>query len=156
MNNTRRTCDLILGVGCGQEGDDGTFRGYEYSYSTLNVYNWNNLEPYNASADPQWHPRIKDIIYWGMDWLCPNYDIVLSNQLIKYYGNINVDNAISNIIAQTQTGNLHIAIYDYYQDAVFISFHARSDQDSVTLKNAYDRPYVKFDLNSLFSESLSS
>merc|ERR1712154_651 len=156
MNDTRRTCDLILGVGCGKDGDDqnGKFRGYEYSHSTLNVYDWDNLEPYNASADPQWHPRIKDIVYWGMDWLCPNYDMTLSQQLQRFYGNINAENAIQNIVAQTQTGNLHIAIYDYSEGAVYISFHSRSDQTGIEKKNAFDRPYVKFRFDALFDESL--
>ena len=130
------------------------FRGYEYSYSTLNVYNWNNLEPYNASANPQWHPRIEDIVYWGMDWLCPNYDIVLASKLQEYYGNISSSISISNIVAQTQTGDLHIAIYDYHKDSVYISFHARSDQTEISKPNAYDRPYVKFTLSDLFDESM--
>jgi isopenicillin-N N-acyltransferase-like protein len=59
MINTRRTCDLILGVG---DGKLGYFSGYEYSYSVLNVFNPLNMEPYNQT----WHPRIPNIVYWGM------------------------------------------------------------------------------------------
>jgi len=154
MNATRRTCDLILGVGCGAEGEHGEFRGYEYSYSALNVFDWANLEPFDESADPQWHPRMEDIAYWGMDWLCPNYDIVLAQQLSRFYGEIDADVAIQNIVAQTQTGNLHIAIYDYHHDAVLIAFHARSDQQIESGAEAYSRPYVKFDLEALFNETL--
>lgn len=43
LENTRRTCDLILGVGSGVNNE---FRGYEYSYSTLNVYDDTDMEPY--------------------------------------------------------------------------------------------------------------
>lgn len=38
------------------------FRGYQYSYSVLNSYDDENLQPNNET----WHPRIKDIVYWGM------------------------------------------------------------------------------------------
>lgn len=36
----------------------------EYSYSVLNVMDDQNLMPFNDT----WHPRIADIVYWGMDW----------------------------------------------------------------------------------------
>ena len=37
-------------------------RGFEYSSSVFKVFDDENLEPYNQT----WHPRIKDIVYWGM------------------------------------------------------------------------------------------
>merc|ERR1712113_108661 len=92
------------------------FSGYQYSATVLNVYEWYNLEPYNET----WHPRIEDIVYWGMDWNCPGYNQVLSEQLLKYYGNINAENTMKYITSVTQTGNLHIAIYDYYNDDMYI------------------------------------
>ncbi len=74
MINTHRTCgnklfissrfyvaDLMLGVG---DGKTNEFRGFQYSYSVLNVFDDQNLMPYNET----WHPRINDIVYWGMDW----------------------------------------------------------------------------------------
>jgi hypothetical protein len=39
------------------------FRGMQYSYSVLNVFDDGNLMP-NAT----WHPKIPNIVYWGMDW----------------------------------------------------------------------------------------
>jgi len=61
MINARRTCNLILGVGDGKESE---FRGMEYSYSVLEVMDDQNLRPYNET----WHPRIPEVVYWGMDW----------------------------------------------------------------------------------------
>jgi isopenicillin-N N-acyltransferase-like protein len=142
LNNTHRTCDLILGAGSGEQSK---FRAYEYSYSVLNVEDDTNMQPYNET----WHPRIENIVYYGMDWLCPNYDEVLSQQLLTYYGNITSENAMKNIVAKTQTGNLHIAIYDYIQDQVYISFHSKS-YDPSPYQKAYDRPYIQFNLPSLF------
>jgi len=142
LNNTHRTCDLILGAGSGPQTK---FRSYEYSYSTLIAYDDTDMMP-NAT----WHQRIDNIVYYGMDWLCPGYNEVLGTQLLTYYGNITAYNTMTDIVAKTQTGDLHIAIYDYSQDKVFISLHSKSYDTSPYL-NAYDRPYLEFDLTSLFS-----
>lgn len=32
----------------------------EYSASTIDFFTWDNLRP-----EADWHPRIKDIVYWG-------------------------------------------------------------------------------------------
>jgi len=74
------------------------------------------------------------------------------NKLLAHYGNITTANSISTIVAKTQTGNLHIAIYDYSQDMVFISLHARSNDTSV-YQNAYERQYIGFILSDLFEEN---
>ena len=47
-----------------------------------------------------------------MDWLCPGYSSVLGAQITKHHGNITAVNTIRDITAITQTGDLHIAIYD--------------------------------------------
>ncbi len=51
--------NTILGVG---DGKLNIFRGMEHSYSVLDVFDDQNMRPDNAT----WHPRIKDIVYWGM------------------------------------------------------------------------------------------
>ncbi len=51
FETTHRTCNLILGVGDGRED---MFRGYEYSHTVLNVFDDNNMMPYNET----WHPRM--------------------------------------------------------------------------------------------------
>jgi len=74
MITTRRTCDLILGVG---DGKLSQFKGYQYSYSTFKVVNDIDLIPKNDT----WHPQIPGIVYWAMDWMCPADNLVLSEQL---------------------------------------------------------------------------
>ena len=158
LENTHRTCDLLFGVGHWNssmgngmsQNDTNTtyFSGYQYSASVLNVYEWYDLEPYNET----WHPRIKDIVYWGMDWDCPGYNQILSEQLLKYYGSINAANTMRYITAITQTGNLHIAIYDYANDDVYISIAAKSDEDTTDIY-AYQRQFIRFDLVQLFLEN---
>ena len=83
------------------------FNGIQYSASVANFMNDTNQMPLES-----WHPRLPNIVYFGMDWLCPGYDQVLYTQLIKYYGNITPENTIQYITPIVQTGDLHIAIYD--------------------------------------------
>lgn len=51
MNKTRRTCNLILGVG---DGKAGHFRGFQYGHSVFNVVADTNLLPTNET----WHKPI--------------------------------------------------------------------------------------------------
>jgi len=145
LANTRRTCYLILGVG---DGNQNEFLGYQYSTSVMNAYTDYNLEPYNET----WHPRIDNIVYWGMDWMDPGYSGLLSQLLEQYYGNITSDVAMKDIVAHLQSGDLHIALYDYVNDQAFIGLHAKSDENTI-YQNAYQRPYIRFDLTDLFEEN---
>uniref|UniRef100_A0A7S3G4I9 Acid ceramidase-like protein n=2 Tax=Palpitomonas bilix TaxID=652834 RepID=A0A7S3G4I9_9EUKA len=141
--NADRTCDLILGVGDGKLNE---FRSVQYSHSVARFFDDKNLLPLNET----WHPRIPDTVYHGMDWLCPGYSVVLANQIKEHHGGINADIAIHNILPVVQTGDLHIAVYDFANDAIFIA-NARKDAASGPL-NAYDRTFTKLSVSALFGE----
>jgi isopenicillin-N N-acyltransferase-like protein len=98
MANAKRTCNLILGVG---DGKLPAFRSVQYSGSNIRFFDDKNMQPVY-----DWHPRMDNVVYYGMDWLCPGYTKVLSEQLTLHHGNITAENAISDIVAYTQTGNL--------------------------------------------------
>ena len=108
------------------------FNGIEYSASVANFFTWQNLEP-----DASWHPKIENVVYWGMDWLCPGYSIVLAEQLQKYHGNITATITIREIVPIVQTGDLHIAIYDFVHNSMYVA-NARGDGESGPAM-AYDR-----------------
>ena len=145
MAMARRTCDLILGVG---DGKLSRFNGYEYSYSTLRIYDDLNLEPFNST----WHPRIKDVVYWGMDWLCPGYNKLLSGQIQKYYGQITPELGIRNINAVEMSGDNHLAWYDLPNMKLWVSYAAQHDVDGPVA--AYDRQFTFFDAEKLLTEQL--
>jgi len=145
MINAHRTCNLILGVGDGKENE---FRGMEYSYSVLDVMDDDNMRPYNET----WHPRISDIVYWGMDWDCPGFNTVLSGQLLKYYGKITAEIAISYLTAIEQSGDNHLAFYDYSNNQVYVSFAAPSFVGGKI--PAYDRQFTKFNLAKFWNEPM--
>jgi len=140
--NQKRTCDLILGVGDGKLGE---FRGYEYSSSVLNIFDDENMMPYNQT----WHPRITDVVYWGMDWICPYFNTLLSEQINKYYGKITPALAIANITAVEQSGDNHLAFYDLTGMQVYVAFAAAPNVGGPV--EAYNRQFTQFDVNSLLN-----
>lgn len=76
MKDANRTCNLILGVGDGKiDTKDGAapFRGIQYSHSVANFFDDKDMMPRNDT----WHPRMDQTVYYGMDWLCPNFSVVL-------------------------------------------------------------------------------
>jgi len=143
LMNAHRTCDLILGAG---DGNAQTFRAFQYSASVLNVVDDTNLIPDNDT----WHPKIPGVVYYGMDWLCPGYDLALANQIHKYYGNITAEVSIRYITPIVQTGNLHVAVYDYPTMTMFVSFAAGTNETGPLY--AYDRQFTALNMNALFDE----
>ena len=118
ITSAQRTADLLLGVGDGNaHGGQGAFRGIQYSPGPARVFTDDDLEP----SQYDWHPRIKHIVYWGMDWICPNDNRMLSHQLRKWYGNLTAYNTIRYILPYVQTGSLHVAIYDHALQKIHIS-----------------------------------
>jgi len=142
-----RTCDLILGVGDGKAG--GAFRAFAYSGSQVEVYDDTNLQPWNNSADT-WHPRFENVVYYGMDWLCPGYSRPLSEQIAALHGALTPANMISDVLGRVQTGDVHIAVYDLSEQAMFVSFMA--PLNTTVPQMAYDRKYTKLDMQALFAE----
>eukprot|EP00003_Mantamonas_plastica_P022198 TRINITY_DN3728_c1_g1_i5.p1 TRINITY_DN3728_c1_g1~~TRINITY_DN3728_c1_g1_i5.p1 ORF type:complete len:503 (+),score=159.67 TRINITY_DN3728_c1_g1_i5:1773-3281(+) len=144
LNNAERTCNLILGVG---DAKFGKFNGFQYGHSVMNVIGANNLLPVNDT----WHQQIADTVYFGMDWLCPGFSIVLQDKLKKFHGNITVANSISNIVAQTETGDCHVAIYNMAQGEIFVANSRRNDVTTGGAK-AFQRQWIRYDMNKIFAE----
>ena len=145
ITEATRTCDLLLGVGDGKSND---FAGYQYSPKVANVFKPENpaVWTYNAT----WHPPINDVVYWGMDWLCPNDNTMLSHQLQKYHGQLTPEITISDITSYVRTGDVHIAVYDHSAMAMYVAT-ARPDGSSGPLE-AYQRQFTKLDMAALFAE----
>jgi len=140
---TRRTCDLILGVGDGKLTE---FKGYKYSYSDIKVVNDVDLIPYNET----WHPRMSGLVYWGMDWVCPSYNLVLSQQLKKYYGKLTPEIAIKYTTSVEKSGDNHLAFYDLTNMVMYVAFAAQHNVGGKV--EAYNRQFTKFDVKKLFNE----
>jgi len=146
MANAKRTCNLILGVG---DGKLPAFRSVQYSGSNIRFFDDQNMQPVY-----DWHPRMENVVYYGMDWLCPGYTKVLSEQLTLHHGNITAENAISDIVAYTQTGNLVVAIYDLTNNVLHVS-NARGEGEGGNAY-AFERAYTRIDMTKLFAVKASA
>lgn len=120
-----------MGVG---DGKINKFNSIQYSASVANFMNDTTLKP-----EGDWHPKIKNVVYHGMDWLCPSFNEVLSKQISKLYGNLTAENAIRDVTSIVQTGSLLISYYDFRNDIVYTA-NARGDSEQGP-KNAYDRSF---------------
>lgn len=145
--DAERTCNLILGVGDGKK-ETQMVNGIQYSGRVANPYNDLNQMPVNAT----WHPVLDSMVYNGMDWDCPNYTIVLGEQLSKYRTQIQPSNVIGNILPTVQTGNLHIAFYSLTDNNMFVSFCRTTTADQNEPEFAYERQFTQIDMKNLFAE----
>jgi len=141
LAGAHRTCNLILGVGGGRER---RFNSVQYSYSVCNIISDENFRPVAP-----WHAKLESMVYFGMDWICPGYNQAMHDQLAKHHGSLTVIDAIRDVMSVVQTGNLHIYVADLVSMTMYTA-HARKMTASGN-NNAYDRSYIKLDLNSIFA-----
>ena len=143
VKKATRTTSLMYAIG---DGRQGRVRGLQTSRTMCNVYDPDNLEP-NVPT----HPRLADIVYWGMSWNVPKYDQPLHDRLKANYGKINARVVIEDILPRVQTGNLQVAVYDLTANKIWTA-NARADGESGPL-NAYERAFVELDMQAVFQRA---
>jgi hypothetical protein len=70
----------------------------------------------------------------------------------EQYGKINPEWMVRTWTAHHQTGNLHIAVYDFPNDIIYLAGASPVDKQGNFLR-AYERPFVKVDLLKLWSQA---
>lgn len=141
-----RTSSLMYAIGDGLLGQG---RALQTSRVACNVYDPKNLEPLTPT-----HPRIDDVVYWGMSWNVPKYDRALHDMLVKHYGKLTAEATIREILPTVGTGNLQAAIYDLTNQIAWVA-NARANHESGPW-NAYERSFIRLDMKSLFAETQSN
>jgi len=136
-----RTCHLILGVG---DGKEKRMNAVQYGWKVANIVEDHNLIPVAT-----WHPKIENVVYYGMDWICPGYDTVMAAQLNKFKGNFTAEDAIRDVMAVVQTGDLHVYVADLPNDLFYFSIAASRGVPGPM--RAYERAYTKIDLKSFWN-----
>jgi isopenicillin-N N-acyltransferase-like protein len=143
VKNARRTSSLMYAIG---DGRKGRVNALQTSRTLCNVFTWDNLEP-----NVQTHPRLEDVVYWGMSWNVPKYDQALHDQLKVHYGNINAVTVIENILPTVRTGNLQATVYDLTAMKIWTA-NARAEGETGPL-NAYERTFVEVDMKAVFQRA---
>jgi len=130
---------LIIGLG---DGKEAKATGVQYSGYVCNFYEDYNLLP----VDEETHFQITDVVYNGMDWLCPTFNSVLGTQLNKYHGEIDENVVIRNVLPTVQTGDLHVAVYDLHDSNMHVAFYAKGcleNCDTIEENMSYNRQFTR-------------
>lgn len=180
--SANRTCSIWIGLGEGEvQGVQQTvpapvqprlsslpvatgaapasFRLVAYSNELVNVFNPRNFPAYpnhdlfpglvfvNKHVQPSSDPCMNDVMHW-------------------LYGNLTGISMAQYVTALDQTGDMHIAIYDYGQGQLYISNASPSGwvpgvgkpspgtSSGADVIPAYARPFLRFDVVSLWAQSL--
>lgn len=141
LSAANRTCSIFVGIGDPQN----MFRVVEYSHSPLIVWDDTNFPVYEN------HPHLHNVLYVDKHTQ-PSSDPCLSSLLQQYYGSLNAS-AIIQVAALLQTGDLHIAVFDFAQGTMYVS-NASPQTKSSPAVPAYDRAFLRVNMTALFGEAL--
>jgi len=137
--SAHRTCSIHIGLG----DISGEFKEIDYAHQSVTVYDDYNFPEYPG------HPKFKGLVYLDKH-VQPSHNQCLGSLLQKYYGQITPENTIQYITSLHQTGDMHIAIYDFANKYMYVS-NASPVEHFV---KAYDRKFVRFNMGKLFNEKL--
>jgi isopenicillin-N N-acyltransferase-like protein len=145
QNRTNRTCRLVLGM-----ADDREKKAVLVQYAHSDPKFWYADEEQQPPFAP-WHPKVGNgIIYLFMDYNCPHFNQVGSEQLRRLYGHLTAEKIALEVAPVVQTGDLHLAVMDH-TDGVIITANARGAGETGP-KNAYERQFVRIDAKASFAK----
>jgi hypothetical protein len=141
--SANRTCSVWLGVGDahGNEGG-GAFRIVAYSHQTVNIFNDRNFVPYAN------HDAYKDLLFINKH-VQPSDEPCMNDIVKAAYGALDGRALAQYVAAGEQTGDMHIATYDWAADELIV---ANASPDGTQL--AYDAPLVRFSMSALWAQTL--
>jgi hypothetical protein len=144
INNADRTCSIFVGVG--SPTSEQKFTIVEYARDYANFYNDSNFQVSNPE-----HPQLKDIVYVDKHSQ-PSHDPCLGDLLTAAHGAV-TPTTMMDVCATLQTGDTHAAVYDFLKMEMLVS--NASPYLNGSFVPAYNRQFVKLDMNALFSEKLA-
>jgi len=143
MNTTDRTCAIFVGVG---DNTSNEMDVVQYSYESLTAYNSTTYPTCDG------HPYIEDVIYVDK-YVQPSSNPCLGNVLNEGWGGIDAFYLFQQAAARLQTGDMHVAVYDYLNQFMYVS-NAQVYVPGQPQLMAYQRPYVRLNMSALFNEPL--
>jgi isopenicillin-N N-acyltransferase-like protein len=133
-----RTCAIFIGLG----DYTNEFKIVEYAYENITILDDRNFQPYPG------HPTFDSLIYINRD-VQPSSNPCMGELLTMFYGNITAYNTITYISPIEQTGSMYSVVYDFANMFMYVS-NASPYINGASL-NAYERPYIRLDMNALFA-----
>eukprot|EP01100_Stratorugosa_tubuloviscum_P011155 TRINITY_DN492_c1_g1_i3.p1 TRINITY_DN492_c1_g1~~TRINITY_DN492_c1_g1_i3.p1 ORF type:complete len:429 (-),score=178.08 TRINITY_DN492_c1_g1_i3:40-1326(-) len=137
-----RTCTIYIGLG--QSEKPIQFKALEYSYEQVAVWNDQNFPSYDV------HPLMDGVVFLDKH-VQPSEDPCLGSLIEQYYGQLDAENIIRNIAPVHKTGDMHIALYDFGHNLVYVS-NAGIKPENGSAEEAYKRAYTQLNMTQLFAE----
>ena len=135
-----RTCAIFIGLG---DSDTNQFRAVEYSHDIVNFFSDKSYPRYPG------HPGAQGLVYIDKHFQ-PSRDPCLGSALLANYGQLDTDHLIL-AASLHQTGDNHAAVYDFARNLMYVS--SASSAQTPPVIPAYNRRFLKLDLNKLWAES---
>lgn len=140
-----RTCSIFVGLG---DNTINQFRAVEYSHDYVRVGDDRNF--------PEWddHPSIDNVVYIDKHKQ-PSTDPCLGSLLEKYYTDLDCVTLLQKVAPVHETGDMHVAVYDFSQNYMYVSNASPvpNNGNASEVIPAYNRPYIRLDMLSLFAEN---
>ena len=116
----------------------------EYTREVVNVYNdqtlpgatnqsmFDDVAYIDKHPQPSPHPDMPDLVK-------------------QYYGTMTATNIIQNFPRIMESGDVHIALYDFGAKQAYIAV-GTTNSTGAFVRKAYESPFIQFDMNTLWSE----
>ncbi|EDQ90047.1 uncharacterized protein MONBRDRAFT_36634 [Monosiga brevicollis MX1] len=149
--NSKRTCSVHLGVGSSL---DKQFRAVEYSHEEVLVYDDKNYPSYLPA-----HPLFDGLVFINKH-VQPSSDTCMGSLMTKYYGSLDAETTIRNVLGNTASGDMHAAFYDYGNNVIHVSvagLPVANDGNGTVIDGpmapAHARPWFRLDMEKLFAQT---
>jgi hypothetical protein len=142
-----RTNSIFIGVGAKAEN---AFVGMEYGHDSVTV--WTDQTGPNYGN----HTRRDGLVYIDKHTQPDQGDgeWCLDALMAQHYGKLTAVDIVREIAALYQTGDAHIAVYDFDRAEMYLAYPSPSGFPTThAVVKAFDRPYTKLNMTALFSWS---
>jgi hypothetical protein len=119
----------------------------QYSNQLVNFFNPNNYPTYVN------HDRFADLMFVNKH-VQPSTEPCMNDLMHYLYGSIDGPSIIKYVTAMEQTGDMHIGVFDWNNRWMYVSNASPSDANGNGAVPAYNRPFMRFDMQTLWDQSL--
>jgi hypothetical protein len=142
INTAHRTCSVFLGIGSPQEN---AFRACFYGHDGVPCYDDQDY-PYYLPE----HPLLSGTVYIDKH-MQPSRDPCLGAMMEAFHGNMTAELFARQVVNRLQTGDIHIAAYDYHANVVYVAIAGADPANPKNVLPAHQRQFFQMDMTKLFA-----
>lgn len=136
-----RTCSIWIGLG---DYYNQQFKIVAYSNQLVQIINPRNFVPYPN------HNSYGDLLFINKH-VQPSTEPCMNDIISKWYGSLDAVTLFQQVTALEQTGNMHIAVYDFSNQLMYVSNASPGDGHGNNVTNAYDQPFIRYNMTELWN-----